>query len=310
MIDSELACRFVQKRLHGDRDLVLPGTSLRGPRRRVREHRHPAKTHGLGRVDERYGAGRRGPVTEACVQAVLLNDAEVDREHPPVLSKTNLDPPLESGSRLPDKVFFRSVYPHHHRAPGFLRHQCRKHLERIGPSLRAEAASAILGDVDELVGLDAEEAGEARMNEVLALAGPIQVALAVVPIGHGAPRLHAVVGVGSRHERLVEHDFRTQKTSFDVSERPLQAGLAHRKLTVRDRAKVYARPLDPLDALARYHRVPFEPSVRSLGTQALQGVDGERQSLEFQFDLVDRVLSGGLIHRGDGEDRLTDEVRI
>ena len=55
-------------------------------------------------------------------------------------------------------------------------------------------------------------------------------ALAVLPVGHAAARLHAVMRERGGHEAFLVHHLALLELRLDVAEVPLLGGLAHRQL--------------------------------------------------------------------------------
>lgn len=108
---------------------------------------------------------------------------------------------------------------------------------------------------------------------------------------------------------LVEHDRRVPEAGLEVAVRPLVVDLSHRQLAVGRGGEVGVGPLDLGDALAAHHRVAVQAGVGAVRPQALERVEHERERLEVQLDLPDRVLCDRLVHRGQRGDRLAHEVR-
>ncbi len=182
--------------------------------------------------------------------------------------------------------------------------------ERVGSALRAEPAPAVFRHEDEIFGIHADESGESRNDEALALAGAVEVALSILPVRHGAPRLHGVVRGAGGHEALVEHQGRLGEPLLDVSERPLRRRLAHRQLPLDGGGEVVFRPFDLLHTLPGDASVALDPGIRASRAQTLERVHRERERFQIHLDLADRVLGGGFVDRSDGEDRITDEDRL
>ena len=120
--------------------------------------------------------------------------------------------------------------------------------------------------------------------------------------------------VARGHERLVEHEVRLREARLEVTVRPLEHGLAGRELAFFRARKVAGGPFRGLEprraAQTVVDDVAVAARVRSARIQALQRIDGERQFLEIDLDLVDRVLRERLRLGGDREDRLADEHRL
>ena len=149
---------------------------------------------------------------------------------------------------------------------------------------------------------DPEEIRQARNHVGLALGRSVHVAFSVLPIRHGAPWLHGVVGRTRGDEGLVEHECRVREARFDITVRPLRQGLAHGHLALARGSEVLGGPLH-LHDLTLPHDVPVGPGVRPTGTQALERIHAERKRLVVHIDRGDGVLRYGLVDRGHREDR-------
>ena len=182
--------------------------------------------------------------------------------------------------------------------------------DRIAPDLGAEPAAAILGDIDEIVDLDAGNAGDARQGGRLALRGAVHVALAVLPIRHAGSRFEAVVREVLRDEGLVEHECGFGHVPLDIAVGPLVRGLTCRELSFLDGGEIGGRPLDGLHGPPAGDDIAVAAGVRSAREEAVERIDGKRQRLEFNQDPVDRVLGQRLAHRGDRKDGLAGEHRL
>ena len=262
LVDTQLARRLVEQRFHRAGDLVLARTPLRAARWRVGEDGNPAEAHRQRRIDYGDGAGRAVEVAEAAVGPVFLDDEEIDGAEPPVTSESHANPALESRSRRADRVFFGAADAHHHRPARLPGHVRRHRHDRIGAALGAESAPAVLAHVDQVLGRDADVAGQAVQHRALALGRAEDVALAVLPVGHRRARLHRVVRGARGDEGLVEDQRRVAEACFDIPVGPLGGDLAHGQVAAGGRGEVRLRPLDLRDALAA---LGVLPSSRALG---------------------------------------------
>ncbi len=308
-VDIELAGRLVHQGLEDAGDLILTGAALRRARRRVGVDRYAAPAHRLGLVDDRERIGGVAKIPESVVCAAVLDDVHVGREQPAVGAEAELHAPLEAVARTADVVLLRAADAHHHRLAQFPGQQRRDRHARIRRALGAEAAAAELGDVVELIGLDADVLGELRQDERLALRRAVDEALAVLPVREGGARLHAVVRNAARDEGLVQDELGLREARLDIPVYPVLSRLAHGHPPVRLR-EVRGRPLDRLQLQSLRADIAVEARIRSIGMQALQRIDGERQRLQIQLDLLDGILRRRLIHRCYREDGLTDVLRL
>ena len=110
-----------------------------------------------------------------------------------------------------------------------------------------------------------------------------------------------------RDERLVEHDLGGREAGVHVAEGPFRDGRAHRQLPFAGRGEVLRRPLHGLEIDTEVRDVAFRARVRSAGEQALQRIDGERQLLVRDLDLLERVARELFGVGSDGENRVADE---
>src|SRR5262249_37114882 len=149
-----------------------------------------------------------------------------------ILAEADLDAALEAGAAASDRVFLMPGDAHHHRAVDLARHVRRDRHLRIGIALGAEAAAAIFSHEDEILGLDPAIAREAWDRVGLALRGAEQIDLAVLPIGHGRARLHAVVALRADDEGFVEHQLGALEAGFEIAVGPFAGRLAHRQLVL------------------------------------------------------------------------------
>ena len=304
LVQAELTRRFVDDRLDRSGDLVLARTALRTPRRRVGQHPDPAEAHRQRGIHDGDGAGCAREVAEPRVRAVLLHDVQVGHRDAAVAAEAELDTALEAGARGTEEVFFGAADTHHHGPAGLLGHMGGDRHDRVRAALRSESAPAELRHVYQVLRLDADVAGQSTDDLGLTLGRSEDVALAILPIRHGAAGFHGVVGMTGGHESLVEHQRRVCESRFEVTVRPLRRRLAHRQGAVLRRREVLLGPFDFLNTLAGDHRVAIRARVGSARAQALQRIHRERQRLEVHLDLGDRVLCGRLVDRGDRQNRL------
>src|ERR1700682_1783422 len=82
--------------------IVIPCTARRAlcaARRRVRQHGHPAPSHGLWLVVKRDHLARSGSVTLCVVRAVIRNHEHINREDSSVFGKADLHSTLKTRPR-------------------------------------------------------------------------------------------------------------------------------------------------------------------------------------------------------------------
>src|SRR5262249_54481361 len=159
--------------------------ALRAARRRIGEHRYATPAHRQRLIDHRQGVAEVLEIPEADIGAVLGHHIGVHGDYATILAEANLDAALETGTATTDGVFLMPGDAHHHWTVDLARHVRRDRHLRIGVALRAKPAAAIFRDEDEVLGLDAAIAREARDRVGLALRGAEREHFAVLPIGHG-----------------------------------------------------------------------------------------------------------------------------
>ena len=132
-------------------------------------------------------------------------------------------------------------------------------------------------------------------------------ALAVLPVGHAAARLHAVMRQRGRDEAFLVHHLALLELRLDVAEVPFLGRLAHGQLTILDAREIGGGPFQLGRRQSRQRADVESVTARVLasGKQALQRIEREWQRLVVDLDLLDGVLGGLLRQRGHGEDGLT-----
>ena len=118
-------------------------------------------------------------------------------------------------------------------------------------------------------------------------------------------------------ERPIDDEVGLLEPLGDVTDRPLHVGLAVRQTSAARRGERVGGPLLLLDhvlgRLARLGRrvahdhVAVAARVGAARPQAVERVERERERLEIDLDLLDRVRRDPLAVGGDGEDRLPFE---
>ena len=113
-----------------------------------------------------------------------------------------------------------------------------------------------------------------------------------------------MVGEAGGDEALVDHHGGFLESRVHVAVGPFGDRLAHGELALTDRRKVRGGPLDRLDRDASARDVAVAAGIGSAGVQALQRIECEGQGFQVQFDQVDGILRGGLVHGGHRENGL------
>ncbi len=158
-VDLQVARRLVHQGLEHARDLVLAGTALRRARRRVGINRHAAPAHRFGVVNDGKRIGGIAKIPKAVVRAAVLHDVHIGREQPAVRAEAELDAALEAVAGGADVILLRTADAHHDGLVELPGQQRRDGHARKCRALGAEAAAAELGNVVQLVGLDADVLG-------------------------------------------------------------------------------------------------------------------------------------------------------
>ena len=315
LIESELLGRLGDDRLHDAVGLHRPGRPLLLPGRCVGDHGDAPPAHRDRLPDERCGVAGRPMVAHRAVRTVVFDDEEVERGDASVLPESDPRAPHHAGSCAADVVLFLAADAHHHRRirlPG--QQRWNRHRHRPGP-FAAEAAADVFADDHDVPGIHADPRGERIDCPNEALGRAVQVQLAVLPIGHRRAAFHRLVCGGLHDKRLVDDRGRFGEARVEVTVDPLVGRLAHRQRAVRGGSEILRGPLHGVEPGARRRRarlggrrrkphVPFNPTVRAAGPEALDRIDHEGQGLEVEPNPLDRVRRGQLIDGRDRQDRL------
>ncbi len=305
-VDAELPRRLVHHRLEDRHELVLAGSALRTDGRRVGEHGHRAPTHRIGLIDHRERIAGGAEVAAADMRAVLLHDVEVGGDELAVLAEAELDVALEARTRAADAVFLHAGDAVHHRPVDLLRHQRGDRHVGIAGDLAAEAAAAELGDEDEVVRLDADQAGDVGHRRGVALVRAVEDALAALPTGEGGARLHAVVRVARGDEAFLDDELRRLEAGVDVAVGPLLRRLAERHLVVARGGEVAGIPFHRLQVDLGGRDIAVRARIGAAGEQAFQRIGDVGKLLEVDLDRFDRLRRDLFRLGGHREDRLAD----
>ena len=181
LIEAQFFGGLVEQRFNDTGDLILPGTALCSPDRRIRIYGNTPKTHGLGRINQRNRIASSSPITAAAIGPIFLNYIHIQRTDPPIVAKTNSNSPLKAVTRRPDKILFRATDTHHHGASDFFGHKRRNSHHGIRRAFGTKTASAVFRDINQIFRIHLQETSEVARGTALALRCAIHKALAVLP---------------------------------------------------------------------------------------------------------------------------------
>ena len=108
---------------------------------------------------------------------------------------------------------------------------------------------------------------------------------------------------------FIEDEVGALEAGIEVAIRPLDAGVAGGQRAAGRGSKLLCGPFDRRQ-FARDKGVALAPRVRAARTETRQRIDDERQRLEIQHDLLDRLRRRRFVHGGDGKDRLAPVERF
>jgi hypothetical protein len=256
------------------------------------------------------------------IRAVVLHDEQIERRDAAVFGEADLRPSDHPRALTADVVLFLPADPHHHRHAGLLRQQRRdRHGDRAG-TLAAESAAAVLAHEYDVRRIDAQPAGERIERADDALRRPVQIELAVLPVRHGAARLHRLVRRRLHDERFVDDERGLPEARIQIAECPGIGHGPHRQLAVLRAGEVGVGPFQDLHFRARllwrrsrrrcrrHPHVAVRTRVRAGRPQALHGIDDEGQRFEIDDESFDGFRGRRFVHRGDRENRLALVQRL
>ncbi len=186
-----------------------PGRALRDTRRRVRQHADAAESNRFRVVERRRGRRERAGVALIRVRPAIRDGAQIHRGDPAVLAEPDAGAQMDARPRAADVVFFFARNAHQDRpAARFLREQCGNRHRVRARNLSAESAARVLADDDDLIlffGLESDPLRDGRSRPRHRLRRPVQIELAVLPVGHRRARLHRLMPGRLMHDRLVDN---------------------------------------------------------------------------------------------------------
>ncbi len=113
-----------------------------------------------------------------------------------------------------------------------------------------------------------------------------------------------------RHESLIQDDRSVGEACVDVAIGPLGGSLAHRQLAGLDGRKVLRSPFHAPKLDAGGDHVAVRTRIGPTWVQAFERVYRERQLLELDPDLLDRIVRCRLVDSRDRQNRLADEFGL
>ena len=308
----------VHDRRDDRRDLVLARAALGAAVRGVGGDRGAAETHRLGLIQDADAVRRRERVRAAALAAIVGHDEQVAGGHDAVRTEADLDPTLEALAGAADGELFLAGDAHHHRAVQLLRELGGNRHARNArrPGALAEAAAGGRVDEDEVFLRHADDARHVVRQRGQALGGAMQVELAVFPIGHGAARLHGMVGIAGGGEAAFvdEAVFGGGESGFEVADgeggnRTIDGRIFRRSVAGAETRDLIDGPFRFRESLAAVV-VAADKRVGPAFLQAVERVEHEGQSLECHIERGDGAFGGLLIDRGQSQNRLADQGRF
>ena len=310
LVEAELLRRLLDDGRQHRHRLLAAGGALGGARRGVGVDPGAAHAHGHRLIGERAHDPEVHVVAGPRIGAVVADGVDVEGGDPTVAPHAEPDAGLDAGSGLAERRLVAPGHPHHDRLADLLRQQHGNLRLHVAGRLAAEAAAGELVDEDHVRRLDAGPARHRPDAAVRALHRRVHVDLLAFPVGHGGAALERLVRERLVVRVLLDDDVGVREPRREIAVRPLVGGLRlHRKLARREPRQVRLGPLD-LGELAPPHRVALGPGVRSPGTEAVEGVEDERQRLEVDVDELDGAGRGLLVDGGHREDGLALVARL
>ena len=92
-----------------------------------------------------------------------------------------------------DRIFFLAADPQHDRPSSETRQMGGNRHAGVAGAFRAEATTTVFGDEDQVFRGNANIVSQCWNRKTLTLAGAINEALAVLPVGHDRSRFHGMV---------------------------------------------------------------------------------------------------------------------
>jgi len=228
-------------------------------------------------------------VALSAIRARRLDDEDVTGRDAAIFLEAHAHPALVAGPRASDVGFLFARNAHHHGAAVELLRQERRNRHRLRTgNLAAEPAAGELADQHDLFGFDSDPAGDRRHRAGHALRRAVQVELAVLPVGHGRPRLEWLVPGGLLIVVALDDEVGFREPLLDIAEHQRLRGFrVVRELAFGDRGGLRGRPLERLQRGTDEH-VALGAAIRAAGLQRVEGIDDEGQRLILDDDLLDR----------------------
>ena len=186
----------------------------------------------------------------------------------------------------------------------------------------SETAASVFADQDHIIGSHAHPSGNGAYCLRCTLRAGVKEQLPVLPIGHGAASLHALVTRVRRDKRFIKNEVRTPEACIQIAIGPLVCRLAHRHLALCIVLKIPFCPLDFHHVQRRrsrgasrsctghrssrrlaHPRIPVGARVRSARPQAHKRIHNEGQLLIRHLDFLDGFRRRKLIYGGQRENR-------
>ena len=310
-VEPQFLGGLVHHRLENSGDLVLPGPALGAPGRGVGEHRHRAQAQRLGLVKDADRAAGGGGVAASALRPQVLNDVEVHGGNPAVGGEARLDPALEADPGRADVVLLLAGDAQHDRTAKLLGEVRGQGHDGVGEDLGAEAAAAVLTDVNQVLRGNANHGCQERNDEALALGGPVHEALAVLPVAHHRAWLHGHVRVAGGDEALREDHGGVVEARLKIAVLPLDGRFGGGLAASQEALHLVLAPMQFADlGRAAGVDVAFPAGIGAGRPQAVGWVDGEGQGFEFDVNAADGVLRGLLVHRRHCQNGIADEHRL
>ena len=293
---------LVEQRFDRAGDLILSGTPLCPPDRRIGIYGNPPKAHGLGRINQRNRIASSSPIAASAISTIFLNHVQIQCADPPIAAKTNFNSSLKTVACRPDEILFRATNAHHHGPPDFFRHKRRNRHHGIRRAFGTKTASAVFCNIDQFFRLHLQETGQIARGTTLALRCAIHETLAVLPIGHARPRFHRMMRIICCDKALIHDQFGISKPLINLAIRPLSCGFARRTHIFPH--EIPSSPFDCLASRTSVANIAIFAGICTAGIKTFQGIECKGQGFIINRDFVNRILCRLLINRGNCQNRV------
>src|SRR4029077_3410450 len=108
----------------------------------------------------------------------------------------------------------------------------------------SETATRIFTDQNDVVGLHIHPSSDGAYRLSRTLRSGVKEQLPVLPVGHGAARLHALVTRVWRHKSFIENQIRFLEAGIQIAVGPLVCRRAHWHLALRVIFEILLLPLE------------------------------------------------------------------